>query len=86
MITRCGGQGDLLAGSLATFLHWALNMSQPPASPLLAGDNHHDHDNDGGDDDGESFLHWALNMSQPPALPLLAGDYDDDGDDADHEN
>jgi len=33
---RCGGQGDLLAGSLATFLHWALNMSQPPASPLLA--------------------------------------------------
>jgi len=33
---RCGGQGDLLAGSLATFLHWALNMSQPSASPLLA--------------------------------------------------
>merc|ERR1719500_2645984 len=33
---RCGGQGDLLAGALATFLHWALNMSQPSASPLLA--------------------------------------------------
>jgi len=33
---RCGGQGDLLAGSLATFLHWAMNLSQPPASPLLA--------------------------------------------------
>lgn len=33
---RCGGQGDLLAGSLATFLHWALNMSKPSASPLLA--------------------------------------------------
>ena len=37
MMARCGGQGDLLAGSLATFLHWAINLSQPPASPLLAG-------------------------------------------------
>ena len=36
---RCGGQGDLLAGSLATFLHWALNVSTPSASPLLAGDH-----------------------------------------------
>jgi ATP-dependent NAD(P)H-hydrate dehydratase len=33
---RCGGQGDLLAGALATFLHWALGLSHPPASPLLA--------------------------------------------------
>jgi len=46
---RCGGQGDLLAGSLATFLHWALNMSQPSASPLLAG--HHDDDYAVADDD-----------------------------------
>ena len=27
---RCGGQGDLLAGSLATFYHWSLNF-QPGA-------------------------------------------------------
>ena len=40
MMARCGGQGDLLAGSLATFLHWAINLSQPPASPLLAGSDH----------------------------------------------
>ena len=40
MMGRCGGQGDLLAGSLATFLHWAMNLSQPPASPLLAGSDH----------------------------------------------
>ena len=40
MMARCGGQGDLLAGSLATFLHWAMNLSQPPASPLLAGSDH----------------------------------------------
>lgn len=25
---RCGGQGDLLAGALATFYHWALNLSK----------------------------------------------------------
>lgn len=24
---RCGGQGDLLAGALATFFHWSLNFS-----------------------------------------------------------
>lgn len=24
---RCGGQGDLLAGALATFYHWALNLT-----------------------------------------------------------
>lgn len=24
---RCGGQGDLLAGAIATFYHWALNLS-----------------------------------------------------------
>lgn len=24
---RCGGQGDLLAGAVATFYHWALNLS-----------------------------------------------------------
>lgn len=24
---RCGGQGDLLAGVIATFYHWALNLS-----------------------------------------------------------
>lgn len=33
---RCGGQGDLLCGAMATFLHWALTLSSPPASPLLA--------------------------------------------------
>ena len=37
---RCGGQGDLLAGALATFLHWAGVASQgvasPQTSPLLA--------------------------------------------------
>ena len=64
-MTRCGGQGDLLAGSLATFLHWALNMSQPSASPLLAG--HHDDDYAVADDDdavadGDGLLHHtALN-------------------------
>lgn len=25
---RCGGQGDLLAGVVATFYHWALNLSK----------------------------------------------------------
>ncbi|CAG9559693.1 unnamed protein product [Danaus chrysippus] len=24
---RCGGQGDILSGSIATFLHWAINSS-----------------------------------------------------------
>jgi len=33
---RCGGQGDLLAGALATFVHWALTLTSPPASLLLA--------------------------------------------------
>jgi len=28
---RCGGQGDLLAGSLATFLHWSLSSTTCPA-------------------------------------------------------
>jgi len=32
---RCGGQGDLLAGSLATFLHWALSSSCPAPGPTL---------------------------------------------------
>lgn len=25
---RCGGQGDLLAGAVATFYHWALNLTE----------------------------------------------------------
>lgn len=31
---RCGGQGDLLAGCLATFLHWAYNVASPPSALL----------------------------------------------------
>lgn len=30
---RCGGQGDLLAGAIATFYHWALNLS-PKDKPI----------------------------------------------------
>jgi len=30
---RCGGQGDLLSGSLAVFLHWAHNMSPDCPEP-----------------------------------------------------
>ena len=26
---RCGGQGDLLAGAIATFYHWGLNFKNP---------------------------------------------------------
>lgn len=29
---RCGGQGDLLAGALATFLHWSHNLYKPDTS------------------------------------------------------
>lgn len=39
---RCGGQGDLLAGSVSTFLAWALETLEHTASghdnrPLIAG-------------------------------------------------
>lgn len=38
---RCGGQGDLLAGSLATFYHWALNLSNKDnAGKPIANDDH----------------------------------------------
>ena len=75
-ITRCGGQGDLLAGSLATFLHWALNMSQPSASPLLAGDHHEDdavaEDDDDGDDDQPALHCSALSLEHATlSQPLL---------------
>ena len=30
-LRRCGGQGDLLAGALGTFLHWAKTTNQPLA-------------------------------------------------------
>ncbi|KAH8400552.1 hypothetical protein KR222_006663 [Zaprionus bogoriensis] len=33
---RCGGQGDLLSGSLATFFYWALQSDQPDAAYLAA--------------------------------------------------
>lgn len=36
---RCGGQGDLLSGSLATFLHWSSNLSDcsEPGAGVIAG-------------------------------------------------
>ncbi|KAH8263579.1 hypothetical protein KR044_010862 [Drosophila immigrans] len=33
---RCGGQGDLLSGSLATFFFWSLQSNQPNAAYLAA--------------------------------------------------
>ncbi|XP_057670389.1 ATP-dependent (S)-NAD(P)H-hydrate dehydratase [Diorhabda carinulata] len=33
---RCGGQGDLLGGSLATFLHWAILKGEEPAVACYA--------------------------------------------------
>ncbi|KAH8361196.1 ATP-dependent (S)-NAD(P)H-hydrate dehydratase isoform X1 [Drosophila serrata] len=33
---RCGGQGDLLSGSLATFLYWSLQSNQPNPVYLAA--------------------------------------------------
>lgn len=38
---RCGGQGDLLAGAIATFYHWALNFSNKDNSGQpIANDGH----------------------------------------------
>lgn len=38
---RCGGQGDLLAGAIATFYHWALNLSNKDNSGQpIANDGH----------------------------------------------
>ncbi|KAH8421210.1 hypothetical protein KR009_000159 [Drosophila setifemur] len=33
---RCGGQGDLLSGSLAIFFHWSLQSNQPNPAYLAA--------------------------------------------------
>ncbi|XP_060648851.1 ATP-dependent (S)-NAD(P)H-hydrate dehydratase [Drosophila nasuta] len=33
---RCGGQGDLLSGSLATFFYWSLQSNQPNPAYLAA--------------------------------------------------
>lgn len=33
---RCGGQGDLLSGSLGTFLHWAQTSGQPNGNLLAS--------------------------------------------------
>ena len=36
---RCGGQGDVLSGSLATFLHWASLLGDscpPPGAEVIA--------------------------------------------------
>lgn len=33
---RCGGQGDLISGSLATFFYWSLRSNQPNPAYLAA--------------------------------------------------
>lgn len=33
---RCGGQGDLLCGALATFYHWALEIREEPKPAIVA--------------------------------------------------
>lgn len=39
---RCGGQGDLLAGALATFYHWALNSpNKDNSGETIANDATH---------------------------------------------
>ncbi|XP_016984473.2 ATP-dependent (S)-NAD(P)H-hydrate dehydratase [Drosophila rhopaloa] len=34
---RCGGQGDLLSGSLATFFYWSLQSNEPNPAYIAAG-------------------------------------------------
>jgi len=33
---RCGGQGDLLSGSLATFFYWSLQSNEPNPALIAA--------------------------------------------------
>ena len=40
LVSRCGGQGDLLSGSLAVFMHWATRLKSEcpdPGPGVLAG-------------------------------------------------